>query len=878
MSRRRVRLHQALALAIALALAVPVVALANDGRKHFKEGLKYEANRQWDKAAEQFAQAYAASPSNVEYQLHLQRALVQAALMLVERGDTLAEKKDYNAAYTAYRQAYAFDRGNELALIKMRRMLELQGLDTKDLPTSTDPSGPKLKPDKNSQKAAFIQGAAYNPTRVQVPGIPGRRFPKQDVVFRDTNLGMAIEQLAGLIKINVMFDQQIAGQMRTLRTNVDLKDVTYPKALEMLLKTHGFMYAQLDSRTIVVAADNPQSRQKYEPFAVRTFYIKNTEAQEMRTAVTATLTQVKQINPIKQLNALVVRDTPSNLELVEQLINSLDKSKAEVLIDVNIYEVSRADLTQIGNQFLAPGLGPQNALNVGNLGGLGQNAVVDAAARAHTFIGTLGSNIPLGFALGMPASAISFFQDRGKVKLLASTQVHVLDAENNTVNIGQRVPIQTASLPTFNTVPVRDQARANQQAGVAQQDFTAGVGGAFLGGIPQIQYENVGLNIEVTPNVYEDEVQMKMKISTTSVDSSTGILTPTFNQRTLSSIARVRDGQQTLIAGVSSLEEAKRVRTIPIIGLIPILGRFFATPEVKNRQSDVVITVTPHILRRADITEEDHLAYAAGDWQSSNNQLKIEQIVFLAEYEEQQQPSPRASGGADTTPPATRQPPPSTLATSPRPESHGVVVQPPPVAPASRANITRTQVSRPGAPEEKPAPNTPNPAANTQQQRQPIDDDDDDDDDDEADETPAAQGQGAPLMVYVRPASPVGVKGQDLYVAVFVNGPSEVSSAHVTLSFDPNILEVKGVRDSGLMSTGARAELQFQADSGTVNIQLDRPQGSPGVVARGQLCLVVFTTKGQGASPLTLAEQTSFRTPAGQPAVIRLQSSQVEVR
>ena len=164
----------------------------------------------------------------------------------------------------------------------------------------------------------------------------------------------------------------------------------------------------------------------------------------------------------------------------------------------------------------------------------------------------------------MPTSAISFFQNKGKAKLLASTQIHVLDNEANAVRIGQRVPIQTASLPTHRTSPTTP-GQPNP-------------GGTAVGfGVPQIQYENVGLNIDITPNVYEDDVQMKMKVETTSVDSSTGTLTPSFNQRTMTSVARVKDGQTTMVAGVSQNIESKTVKGIPLIGLIPILGRFFLT-------------------------------------------------------------------------------------------------------------------------------------------------------------------------------------------------------------------------------------------------------------------------------------------------------------
>ncbi|HSO73704.1 MAG TPA: hypothetical protein VLU47_02615, partial [Blastocatellia bacterium] len=172
MAKRMLNVQRSIALALALVLCAPVAGSA-DGKKHFREGLKYEENRQWDKAAQQFALAVSEKPSNVEYQLHLQRALVSAALMLIERGDGLAEKKDYNAAYTAYRQAYAFDSTNELALIKMRRMLEVQGLPIDDLPKSGDPSGPKNRPqsaDPNVQAlySGSMGGRPASPVRIQM--------------------------------------------------------------------------------------------------------------------------------------------------------------------------------------------------------------------------------------------------------------------------------------------------------------------------------------------------------------------------------------------------------------------------------------------------------------------------------------------------------------------------------------------------------------------------------------------------------------------------------------------------------------------------------------------------------------------------------------
>lgn len=859
---KSLKIHQAIALTVALMLAAPLGAFAADGKKHFNNGLKFEENRQWDKAAQEFALAVSEKPSNVEYTLHLQRALVSAAIMLVERGDSLAEKKDFNSAYNAYRQAFSYDPSNELALVKMRRMLEFQGLPTDNLPKVGDPAGPSYKPKAENLKASGTGGVGILPTshmKIELPAIPGRRFSRTDVIYRDTNILTAIEQLAQMMKLNVVFDQMIVNQMKMVKITIELRDVTYPRALEMILKTNNLMYAQIDSRTIVVASDNAQSRMRYDAFAVRTFYIKNADIDQVKGAITGALSPQTKMTTVKQLNAIVVRDTPANLEVIESMIDSLDKSKAEVLIDVNIYEVSKNDLLQIGNQFTAEAAG-NNPLALPSLGGINaERAFLGQGARTLTG--------PFGFALGLPNSSISFFQNKGKAKLLASTQIHVLDNEANTVRIGQRVPIQTASLPSYGTPSNQSLKQAAQQSGVNQGDVNFGLGNAFGVGIPQIQYENVGLNLDITPNVYEDDVQMKMKIETTSVDSSTGKFTPTFNQRTMSSVARVKDGQTTMVAGVSQNNQSKTVKGIPIIGLIPILGRFFATPETTNTQNDVVITVTPHILRRADITEKDHLARWSGDGQNTTNQLKIEQILYLADQEDAAQQSPVAE---NSPPPAPEPKPPAVVQpTVVNTSSPGVVVAPPPtVAPTAqtqgRPNIIKTTVSRPGVQSA--------PESQLNQTKKELDDDDDDDD------QPANQAVN-PLMVYVRPNSTTAAKGQDLYVAIFVNGSGDVATAHVTLTYDGNLLEVKGVRDSGMLSAGARAELQFTAEGGVLNIQMDRPQGSPGVPARGQLCLVVFSVKAQGQSPLTLVDsQMQFRNANGQVLPIKANSSQVDIR
>src|SRR5260370_31717691 len=156
------------------------------------------------------------------------------------------------------------------------------------------------------------------------------------------------------MQLNVVFDNQIELQIaRTTTFSVDFKYVTPARALEIILKTNNLMYAPVDSRTIVIANDNAQTRGKYEMQAVRVFYVKTGDINDMRNALGSF--GIKQIVPYKQLNAFVVRDTVANLEVAEHVLKALDKDKAEVLIDINMYQVTHNNMVQIGNQFNVAG-------------------------------------------------------------------------------------------------------------------------------------------------------------------------------------------------------------------------------------------------------------------------------------------------------------------------------------------------------------------------------------------------------------------------------------------------------------------------------------------------------------------------------------------
>jgi general secretion pathway protein D len=348
----------------------------------------------------------------------------------------------------------------------------------------------------------------------------------------------------------------------------------------------------------------------------------------------------------------------------------------------------------------------------------------------------------------------------------------------------------------------------------------------------------------------------------------------------MSSVARIRDGQTTMIAGISQSTESKEVKGIPLIGLIPILGRFFATPNTTNQHSDVVMTVTPHILRRADIREEDHLARDVGPEQNPRRQLTLEQILYIADQEAAQvNPTAAGNGPAPTKPAASAANEAGTRLTAASPQpglnpAAGIVVLP---NGATAVQAVQTAVTPPNAgarPGQQARGNAPvSGVAGVAAKKQPDDDDDDDD------ATPPQNNNRGPINVSVRPSSPVATKGQQFIAIVIINGDAEISSATVALTYDPNVLEIKAVRDGGLMrSGGATSEPQFSAQAGLLNVQMDRPAGFGGAPAHGQLLFIIFDPKGQGQTTLALTEQTSFRSATGQPIPVRLQSAQVEVK
>ena len=600
-----VRFTLCLFLLVSLLLPSAALAFGDNGKKHFNEGLKAEVAEQWDKAVEEFALAVAETPKNPEYRLHYQRALFNASQMFMKRGTALAAEKDYPGAYLAFRKAYAYDPVNELAKSQMERMMRLQ----QESQESENKDG---KTDNNGSVRLVKTG--YDRQLPPDVVLPPRLEKLRDVPFPGgVDLQFLIKELAKDLDLNVLFDSESfrPGTIQP-KISIELKNVTAAKALDYIFLQQNLFFQKVGPRTILVAVQN--RRQNFQQLVLRTFYLSNADPTEVQKTIqqaipaqpgrTPTITLVD-----KPTNSITVRDTQENVRLIGKLINSLDKDRAEVVMDVRIYEVSKNDLLKIGNQIGVNGTGGTNQLN--NLGGGGGAAI--------PFSGNFGAGLATAIATGflLPTSQISAFQSKSDTKLIASTQIHAFNNEDSSARIGQRVPVQTASAFPFN---------GGNTGGTNNN--------AFGGGFPVINYEQVGLTLKFKPIVFPNQdVQVTMEIESKDVVGAAS-LTPTFTERTIKGTARVQNNKTLLLASVAQGVESNGREGLPFLGALPFIGRLFATPTRDNRQVDVVIAITPKVIRAPAILPEDEVERSTGSLATPTSG-SLEAMIVQEEVEEQ---------------------------------------------------------------------------------------------------------------------------------------------------------------------------------------------------------------------------------------------------
>jgi general secretion pathway protein D len=577
------KLRFCLTFLLIFAMLSPAAVLAmGDGKKHFRKGLDQEAAEAWDQAAEEFALAVNESPKNPEYRLHLQRALFMASQMYMKKGAAAAKEKDYEGGYNAFRRAYAYDPTNELAKSEMERMIRLQ-------------AGEKTNPADSAANVKLVQTSYKNPAQ-----LPAKLQTLRDVPFPGgVDLQFIIKDLAKDLDLNVLFDSQ-SNSLRNRQVRIDLHNVSAAQALDYIFLQENLFFQKVGPRTILVAESN--RRANFQQLVLRTYYLANADPTKIKPLIQQAIpAQPGRSQTIVMedaaTNSITVRDTEENIRLIGSLINSLDKDRAEVVMDVAIYEVNKSDLMQFGNQ-----LGGVKEL--ANLGGVGLPVVHAGTTQAITqsmSSAVIGST---AIAFGLPITNFSALQTKGNTRLLASTQIHAFNNEDSSATIGQRVPVKTAQVQTGNAVG----------------------GGGIVSDI--INYEQTGLTLKFKPLVFPNQdVQVAMEIQSKDIAQGGTQDNPIFTERTIKGTARVQNNKTLLLASVASNVESKGQSSLPFLGLIPIFGRLFSAPTRNNQQIDIVIAITPKVIRAPSVLPEDEIERPTGSQATPTNSSLVAMIM-----------------------------------------------------------------------------------------------------------------------------------------------------------------------------------------------------------------------------------------------------------
>jgi general secretion pathway protein D len=398
------------------------------------------------------------------------------------------------------------------------------------------------------------------------------------LTFRDASSRDVFTAISRFASISLVFDPAF----RDAPITVDLRNATLEDALNAVAGATRTFFRVTSPKTIAVIPDTPAKRREYEEEVVKTFYISNIDLKETMDLLRLVL-DARRISPVTGTNALTIKDTPERIAAAGRVLAAIDKARPEVLIDVELLEVDRNRLQEYGLQIASAGSAGLNG-SVGIDQGANQTVTLQKLQNL-TSADVLFANLPTLYYRLLKTDA--------HTRTLANPQLRTMDGSAAQARFGERVPIPQTTFAPIAT------------GGTPQQPITS-----FL-------YENIGVNIDITPRTHhDDDVSLAVTVAVTSISGSTAVGgfagLPTFGNREIKTVIRLREGETNMLAGLIRDDERTTLAGIPGLSDIPGLGRLFAHNTKTIDQTDIILTLTPHIIRVLDLTEADLRPFRVG--------------------------------------------------------------------------------------------------------------------------------------------------------------------------------------------------------------------------------------------------------------------------
>jgi general secretion pathway protein D len=768
---------------------------AQSANTYYKQGQAAEARDDFDAAYQNFQKAFSMQPKNEAYKTAYYRVRFTDAAMHVTKGRNLLAAGDEQGALAELLRANEIDPSSEAAQQEIAKIRANHG---------QEPAVPSTAP-MSVQTRGDVE-AIGAPAQLR----PMSNEPLSLHMSEDSKLVyQAIGKAAG---VNVLFDPDYISK----RIQVDLNNVSLLDALRIVGTLSGTFWRPITQNTIFVAANTRSKRSELDEQAVQTFYLSNAwqqnDMQDVQTALRNVMPNAK-VYGVASQNAIVMRATPDELLLAQKLVNDLDKARPEVVVDIAILEVSKnwernlgiawpgsVGVTLVGPNVTTPTTCPTGSTNCTPTTSTNNNLTLNNIAH-------LTSN---DFAVTVGTVTANLLLTDNNTKILQNPRIRAADQQKASLKIGSRIPIATGSY----------------QTGAATALVSSLVN-------TQFQYQDVGVNIEVTPTVHFDrDVTLKIKIDVSAQSGSvtiSGVTEPILSQRVAEQTIRLREGEANILGGIQEQQIQDNWSGIPGLSQIPILRYLFGSHDKIRQDDEIVFLIIPHVVRSQELTAANLRTVDTGPGTGS---------VELRHVSD-------AGGAASIAPVAA-----------------------PPAA--NRSNIGTV----PGATSAEAA------ASQALAQMRAS-----------ADTTGAAAevnravAAGTPPNGVLPPAGKVNlmlnspgtvISGTTFQVPVVLTGGSDVSSVPLQIQYDPSKMSLVNVGDGDLLNRDGQIVSMAHRDDGpgTLTLNVSRPPGAPGVSGAGVVCVLTFqaTTKGQSDISITRAGAMSS---AGKP--LQAQTSQTTI-
>jgi general secretion pathway protein D len=538
------------------------------GETQYNKGRKAETIEDYDAALEFYTKAVKSDPTNAGYKIRLNQTRFEAAEMHIKAGLKARENGDLQGAAAQFQRAQNIDPSSAIADQELKKTLALIVEQTH--------AGEKIKPQADTQQfmSAPPQLKALSSAAItyKVPGADAK------VVF-DT-----IGKLAG---VAIIYDPDFPAR----RISVDLNNVTLEQALEIACLESKAAWKPITENIILVFPDQATKRKDYEEEVLKTFYLSNTVTpQDLTEIVTGlrSLFDLKRVQQLNSQNAIIIRATPDILTLIGKVLDDIDKAKPEVVVQVEVLEARTDRLRNLG---ITPGQSASIAINPNSTTSTASTTTTTTTTN-NTTLQTLRTLNSSDYSVTLPNFTANAVLTDTYTKIIQNPELRSVDGQQAKLKIGDRIPIATGSF----------------QAGV-------GVGAVGSAGLvnplvnTQFQYQDVGVNIDMTPRVHPDhDVSLKIKIEVSSVTGTStigGISQPIISQRVVEHDIRLADGEAFILGGLIERTDTRTLNGWPGLAKIPVIRYLFSSDSIEHEEDEVLIMLIPHIVRLPDWTKEN---------------------------------------------------------------------------------------------------------------------------------------------------------------------------------------------------------------------------------------------------------------------------------